>query len=74
MTTDRPYRAAIDPDSALAELRANSGSQFEPRVVEAVCTIVLRDQVSEQQPYADAVRAVLASNAPVAAAGRFEAA
>jgi len=74
MTTDRPYRAAIDPDSALAELRANAGTQFEPRVVEAVCTIVLRDQVSERQPYADAVRAVLASNAPVAATGRFEAA
>ena len=65
MTTDRPYRAAIDPNAALAELRANSGSQFEPRVVDAVCTVVARDLQADAQPYADAVRAVLASNAPV---------
>src|SRR5829696_2433031 len=67
MTTDRPYRAAIDPEMALAELRANSGSQFEPRVVDAVCTVVRRDLETDSQPYADAVRAVLASNAPLPA-------
>ena len=72
MTTDRPYRAAIAADIAIAELRANAGSQFEPRVVEAVCKVVTRDLASERQPYADAVRAVLASNAPVSAGGRFE--
>jgi len=71
MTTDRPYRAAIQPELALTELRANSGSQFEPRIVEAVCTVVKRDLESETQPYADAVRAVLASNAPLPA-GRVE--
>jgi putative nucleotidyltransferase with HDIG domain len=73
MTTDRPYRAAIAPEQALAELRVNSGSQFEPRVVNAVCTVVKRELETDAQPYADAVRAVLASNAPVPA-GRFEAA
>jgi putative nucleotidyltransferase with HDIG domain len=67
MTTDRPYRAAIEPAVALAELRANSGGQFEPRVVEAVCTVVTRDLETDAQPYADAVRAVLASNAPLPA-------
>src|SRR5215213_4870508 len=71
MTTDRPYRAAIEPELALTELRANSGSQFEPRIVEAVRTVVKRDLESETQPYADAVRAVLASNAPLPA-GRVE--
>lgn len=66
MTTDRPYRAAIAPEVALAELRANTGTQFEPRVVEAVCHVVSRDLQNVSKPYTDAVRAVLASNPPVA--------
>jgi HD-GYP domain-containing protein (c-di-GMP phosphodiesterase class II) len=36
MTTDRSYRSARSQDAALAELRANSGTQFDPRVVTAV--------------------------------------
>jgi diguanylate cyclase (GGDEF)-like protein len=35
MTTDRAYRAAMPPESALAELRACAGQQFDPVVVEA---------------------------------------
>jgi putative nucleotidyltransferase with HDIG domain len=72
MTTDRPYRAAIDPQQALTELRANSGTQFEPRVVEAVCKVVVRELETDVQPYADAVRAVLAGNAPIAGGSRVE--
>lgn len=34
MTTDRVYRAALDPEAAWAELRRNAGSQFDPAVVE----------------------------------------
>jgi HD-GYP domain-containing protein (c-di-GMP phosphodiesterase class II) len=36
MTCDRPYRAALHPDDALGEIRAGSGSQFDPRVVKAL--------------------------------------
>jgi HD-GYP domain-containing protein (c-di-GMP phosphodiesterase class II) len=36
MTTDRPYRAALPADEALAEVELNSGTQFDPRVVEAL--------------------------------------
>jgi putative nucleotidyltransferase with HDIG domain len=36
MTTDRPYRAALAPAVAISELRENSGTQFDPRVVEAL--------------------------------------
>ena len=36
MVSDRPYRAALGPDVAVAELRVNAGSQFDPRVVRAV--------------------------------------
>jgi HD-GYP domain-containing protein (c-di-GMP phosphodiesterase class II) len=42
MTTDRPYRKALDTASALAELRANAGSQFDPQVVRALTTVVER--------------------------------
>jgi two-component system, cell cycle response regulator len=37
MLTDRSYRPARDPDTALAELRRCAGSQFDPVVVEAFC-------------------------------------
>ena len=44
MTTDRPYRGAMSVEEALTELRACSGTQFDPRVVEAVERVVRRDQ------------------------------
>ena len=36
MTTDRPYRRAMDTDHALAELRSCAGTQFDPRVIETI--------------------------------------
>jgi len=35
ITTPRPYRRAITPEAAVAELRACAGTQFDPAVVEA---------------------------------------
>ena len=40
MTTDRPYRSALDPREALRRLEEAAGSQFDPRVVD-VCLRVL---------------------------------
>jgi HD-GYP domain-containing protein (c-di-GMP phosphodiesterase class II) len=40
MTSDRPYRPARTQAEALDELRACSGSQFDPAVVEAVAAVV----------------------------------
>ena len=40
MTTDRPYREAMSTEAALAELRANSGTQFDPRVVGALVGLI----------------------------------
>jgi HD-GYP domain-containing protein (c-di-GMP phosphodiesterase class II) len=59
MTTNRPYRQAMSRDEAVAELRANAGSQFEPRIVDALISVL--DETEEvAESYSDAVRAVLA--------------
>jgi HD-GYP domain-containing protein (c-di-GMP phosphodiesterase class II) len=35
MTSDRPYRSALSTEEAVAEVRAGSGTQFDPMCVEA---------------------------------------
>ncbi len=39
MTTTRPYREAMPPETAIAELRACAGTQFDPAVAEALAGI-----------------------------------
>ncbi len=39
MVHDRPYRNARDHAQALAELRANAGTQFDPEIVDVFCEI-----------------------------------
>jgi HD-GYP domain-containing protein (c-di-GMP phosphodiesterase class II) len=58
MTTDRPYRAAMSTDDAVAELVTNAGTQFDPEAVEALVGAV-RDGLTERSSV-DGVRAVLA--------------
>ncbi|HEX8053053.1 MAG TPA: HD-GYP domain-containing protein [Thermoleophilaceae bacterium] len=63
MTTDRPYRQAMPQAEAIAELRKNSGTQFEPRVVEALVAVIEADLAgADDGRYTDALRAVLAGN------------
>jgi HD-GYP domain-containing protein (c-di-GMP phosphodiesterase class II) len=40
MTTNRPYRKALSLEQALSELRACSGAQFDPKVVEVLVELV----------------------------------
>jgi hypothetical protein len=40
MTTDRSYRKALPAEVALAELHACAGTQFDPRVVEALVAVL----------------------------------
>ncbi|HET9210538.1 MAG TPA: HD domain-containing phosphohydrolase, partial [Thermoanaerobaculia bacterium] len=40
MTTDRPYRSALSEERAVAVLRKERGSQFDPRVVDTFLQIV----------------------------------
>jgi HD-GYP domain-containing protein (c-di-GMP phosphodiesterase class II) len=46
MTEDRPYRRALTQDEALAQLTKNSGTQFDPRVVEAFVGTLQRNPPS----------------------------
>jgi len=42
MTSDRPYRKAKNPMEAAREIIKNSGTQFDPRVVEAFEKVILK--------------------------------
>ena len=45
MTTDRPYRAAMQVDEALEELRDRAGTQFDPQIVSALAHVIGPDPV-----------------------------
>jgi HD-GYP domain-containing protein (c-di-GMP phosphodiesterase class II) len=64
MTTDRPYRAAMSQETALEELWANAGTQFDPRVVSALAAVIRDGSHVETSPALD-VRGVLARNAAI---------
>ena len=44
MTNDRPYRAAIPTDAALAEIHRHAGTQFDAKVVEAFAAELAESQ------------------------------
>jgi response regulator RpfG family c-di-GMP phosphodiesterase len=52
MTTDRPYRNAIGHHNAIAELRKQSGTQFDARMVDALISVIgeERELLSETVP------------------------
>jgi putative two-component system response regulator len=43
MTSDRPYRSALPTEEAVAEIRAGSGTQFDPQCVEAFEALAVDD-------------------------------
>jgi HD-GYP domain-containing protein (c-di-GMP phosphodiesterase class II) len=63
MTTDRPYRDAMPSEAAIAELQANTGTQFDPKIVAALVKVIEQGEPAVVTT-SDAVRAVLAG-APV---------
>jgi len=52
MTTDRSYRKALPLPTAIAELRANAGTQFDPEVVAALIAVVERGGRARPAPAA----------------------
>ena len=50
MTTDRSYRRAMPLPQALAELSANAGTQFDPRIVDALVRLLSGDYAAGDPP------------------------
>jgi diguanylate cyclase (GGDEF)-like protein/PAS domain S-box-containing protein len=49
MTNDRPYRKAMDPQTAIAELKRCAGTQFDPVLVPKFCEIMGIGDQSKQK-------------------------
>ena len=62
MTTDRSYRRARPTAEALAELRANAGTQFDPAVVDVLTMLVTEAPSGEQRGFSG--RSLVPSAAP----------
>jgi HD-GYP domain-containing protein (c-di-GMP phosphodiesterase class II) len=50
MTSDRTYRSALTQADALAELLRCSGSQFDPAIIEVLCSIVTAERAPLAHP------------------------
>jgi diguanylate cyclase (GGDEF)-like protein len=61
MTAERPYRARLSVEQALAVLRKNAGTQFDPGVVSVVCAAIAdRGLLWDGAPREGAIDAVTA--------------
>lgn len=51
MTTQRPYKKALSPRDAIAELQAGSGSQFDPQAVQVLLQVLHNLEQSHEALY-----------------------
>jgi HD-GYP domain-containing protein (c-di-GMP phosphodiesterase class II) len=69
MTTHRPYRRALQVSAAIAELRVNSGTQFSPRVVDALVKLIEEDSAMVGPASPDEITLVVPDMGPVTTTG-----
>lgn len=51
MLSERPYRKAYSKKKAVEELRENSGTQFDPKIVEAFLEVLSKEPGLTQNSY-----------------------
>jgi HD-GYP domain-containing protein (c-di-GMP phosphodiesterase class II) len=49
LSTDRPYRAAIDPDQVIEIIKERSGSHFDPMVVDALVEVMENERKPKKE-------------------------
>jgi diguanylate cyclase (GGDEF)-like protein/putative nucleotidyltransferase with HDIG domain len=64
MTSDRPYRAGMSVADALIEVRRCSGTQFDPRVVDALAALIDSDRLAVLALREEELRPVRGSSNP----------
>ncbi len=50
MVTERSYKRAMPDSEAISELRKHSGTQFDPKVVQALCDLYGQGQIQDIKP------------------------
>ena len=55
MTSDRPYRKALDPERARGEIERCAGGQFDPQVVRCFLKVPLNDWIEIRDSFSPAV-------------------
>jgi HD-GYP domain-containing protein (c-di-GMP phosphodiesterase class II) len=53
MTSDRPYRRAPGREFAIAELKRHAGTQFDPRIVQAICRALESSPQLDAEPHGE---------------------
>jgi putative nucleotidyltransferase with HDIG domain len=70
MRTDRVYRRALSHERAVAEMEANIGTQFDPRVAQTLLAVVAAERSSAPQGASKAARGPDDAEARLAPCGR----
>jgi len=71
MTSTRSYRGARGSDEALTELRANSGTQFDPAIVDAIAAALARAELAGRPWRGDGTARPGVADAAIAARERL---
>jgi hypothetical protein len=67
VTSSRPYREAAPPHEGVRVIKAASGTQFDPQVVETFCQVVAPYPPGHEITLSDGRRGVVVSVPPLAA-------